>query len=79
MVAAGQGCCRGVAAHSKAPEYARLLGDCRAAYCAARVSLVAPVARARIAALASQPLATVTRSGAAYLMQVQSCPRPGHC
>jgi hypothetical protein len=62
----------GVAHRAKAPEYARLLGDCRALYCEARLGLVAPITRARIAALTPQPLPALTRAGCAYLMQV-SC------
>ena len=60
----------GVAARAKAPEYSRLLGDCRGLYCETRLGLVAPVTRSRIAALAGQPLPTLTRRGCAYLMQV---------
>lgn len=60
----------GVASRAKAPEYSRLLADCRGLYCETRVALVGPVTRSRVAALAGQPLSTLTRSGCAYLMQV---------
>jgi hypothetical protein len=61
----------GVAQRAKAPEYARLLGDCRGLYCEARLGLVAPVTRARIAALSVQQLPSLTRAGCAYLMQAR--------
>ena len=54
----------------KRPEYARLLADCQAQYCGARLGLVEPVVRQRVAAFARQPLPTLTRSGCAHLMQV---------
>ncbi len=63
----------GVASRAKAPEYSRLLADCRGLYCETRVALVGPVTRSRVAALAGQPLSTLTRSGCAYLMQVPWC------
>jgi hypothetical protein len=63
----------GVAKKSKAAEYARLLGDCHITYCEARIGVVAPVARERIAAIGVQPLPAATRAGAAYLMQVGTC------
>jgi hypothetical protein len=62
----------GVAQRAKAPEYARLLGDCRGLYCEARLGLVAPVTRARIAALSVQQLPSLTRAGCAYLMQASA-------
>jgi hypothetical protein len=68
----------GVAQRARAPEYVRLLGDCRGLYCEARLGLVAPVARARIAALAAQQLPALTRAGCAYLMQV-TCWRQWQC
>ena len=61
-----------MAQRAKAPEYGRLLGDCRGLYCEARLGLVAPVARARIAALAAQQLPALIRAGCAYLMQVRA-------
>lgn len=66
-----------MAQRAKAPEYGRLLGDCRALYCEARLGLVAPVTRGRVAALTAQPLPALTRSGCAYLMQVMHDPRNG--
>lgn len=66
----------GVAKRSSVPEYARLLGDCHVAYCEARVGLVAPVVHSRFVAMGSQPLPVLTRSGAAYLMQVCPTPKP---
>lgn len=64
-----KGLLAGVAKKSKAAEYARLLGDCHITYCEARIGVVAPVARERIAAIGVQPLPAATRAGAAYLMQ----------
>ena len=68
-----------MAARTKQPEYARLLADCRGAYCEARLALVLPVTRGRIAALVHRPLPALTREGCAYLMQVRStkCVRAG--
>eukprot|EP00898_Chlorokybus_atmophyticus_P000708 jgi/Chlat1/1638/Chrsp127S01891 len=52
-------------------EYAQLLTDCHALYCSERLALVAATVQERIAAYAAaQPVATLTRSGCAYLMQV---------
>ena len=64
------GLLQGVEARVKRPEYARLLADCQAQYCGARLGLVEPVVRQRVAAFARQPLPTLTRSGCAHLMQV---------
>ena len=68
--AAIAGLLQGVEARVKRPEYARLLADCQAQYCGARLGLVEPVVRQRVAAFARQPLPTLTRSGCAHLMQV---------
>ena len=61
----------GIEERAQRAEYRQLLADCQAAYCAARLALVADVTRARIAALARKPLPALTRSGCAYLMQVR--------
>lgn len=67
----GTGLLQGVEARSQRPEYARLLAECQAQYCEARLGLVAPVVRQRVAAFAIQPLPSLTRTGCAYLMQVE--------
>ena len=64
------GLLHGIEARAARPEYGQLLGDCQRAYCAARLVLVGGVTHARMAALAREPLPTLTRSGCAYLMQV---------
>ena len=64
----------GIEERAQRAEYRQLLSDCQAAYCSARLALVAEVTQARIAALAREPLPSLTRSGCAYLMQ--ACSRP---
>eukprot|EP00250_Pteridium_aquilinum_P014593 c22082_g2_i1 orf=45-2297(-) len=52
-------------------EYAQILADCHSLYCEQRLALVRGVVRQRISDFSkSEPLASLTRQGCAYLMQV---------
>lgn len=52
-------------------EYAQILADCHSLYCEQRLALVRGVVRQRISDYSkSEPLASLTRQGCAYLMQV---------
>lgn len=52
-------------------EYAQILADCHSLYCEQRLSLVRGVVRQRISDYSkSEALASLTRQGCAYLMQV---------
>ncbi|KAI5071033.1 hypothetical protein GOP47_0013284 [Adiantum capillus-veneris] len=52
-------------------EYSQILADCHSLYCEQRLTLVRGVVRQRISGYAkSEPLASLTRQGCAYLMQV---------
>eukprot|EP00850_Spirogloea_muscicola_P001883 SM000007S20843 [mRNA] locus=s7:535084:547309:+ [translate_table: standard] len=56
---------------SSRKEYAQLLSDCHTVYCEQRLFLVQNVVQHRVAEYArKEPLASLTRSGCAYLMQV---------
>ncbi|MCO5557959.1 hypothetical protein L7F22_011533 [Adiantum nelumboides] len=53
-------------------EYSQILADCHSLYCEQRLTLVRGVVRQRISGYSkSEPLASLTRQGCAYLMQVK--------
>ncbi|MCO5558008.1 hypothetical protein L7F22_011583 [Adiantum nelumboides] len=52
-------------------EYSQILADCHSLYCEQRLTLVRGVVRQRLSGYSkSEPLASMTRQGCAYLMQV---------
>lgn len=60
-----------IESRSSKAEYAQILADCHSLYCEQRLSLVRGVVRQRISDYSkSEPLASLTRQGCAYLMQV---------
>eukprot|EP00803_Ostreobium_quekettii_P011407 evm.model.scf_473.11 EVM.evm.TU.scf_473.11 scf_473:71499-75186(-) len=59
-----------IEARSGREEYARLLGDCQAAYRLVRQSLMADVVQKRVEELSKQPIDTIVRHGFAYLIQI---------
>jgi hypothetical protein len=71
-----QGLLAGVEARAGgSADYGRLLRDCQALYCEARLALARPPAAARLRPAAGQPLAALLRAGCAYLLQVAQLER----
>lgn len=60
-----------IESRSSRKEYSQILADCHRLYCEQRLSLVKAIVQQRISEYAKkEPLASLTRSGCAYLMQV---------